>query len=672
MSEKPIVHQLDTNLLEPNMSQQHATPPASPWSHLMIGATDSPRRSFNSITLEPLAGASIQDTFAEVPPTPEEFALGAMVATLPLRGSEESGMFVSKGTLGEGGMGIVSLARQTALHRDVAIKRVRDDQVDTKTTRLLLHESFVAGTLEHPATVPVHMLCRDENNQPELVMRRVEGVSWEDLLNAPGHPIWKRRKTWSQDPLVGHLEILMELCQVVDFAHHRGFVHRDIKPENVMIGAFGEIFLLDWGLAAPLPHRQLTEEEKKLLCPASFGGTPAYMAPEMLMGKLEHIDQRTDVFLLGSCLHRVLTGHVRHLGHTVEEALFSAAVCHPYEYAGDVPEELAAIANRAMHREPAQRFQDASELRQALADYLSHIPSLSLTRTALDRLQQIETLVQNESTGLRLPQIIRRLFSECRFGLMQALESWSGNQVAQDALRRAIETMVAYEIRQENVENAAALFGELAQPPQQLAQDLQALHHEIQAKEAEHQRMKKLAFEMDLSFGADTRFQMLGWIGVAIGVLAVVWLVFYRLGMVELTYPRLLATNVFGAAALGGFAWFWRDQLLRTLIGRNFVLFLVVSMCLLAMGRFGAMVLSVPIPFCLLYEMLLFTVVVLAAAVLFSMWMIRGVAVCALCFLVGAFVPAIIPELFVFLTFVMWFLPIYAIRRKIEEGGHDA
>jgi hypothetical protein len=95
-------------------------------------------------------------------------------------------------------------------------------------------------------------------------------------------------------------------------------------------------------------------------------------------------------------------------------------------------------------------------------------------------------------------------------------------------------------------------------------------------------------------------------------------------------------------------------------------------MCLLAMGRFGAMVLSVPIPFCLLYEMLLFTVVVLAAAVLFSMWMIRGVAVCALCFLVGAFVPAIIPELFVFLTFVMWFLPIYAIRRKIEEGGHDA
>ena len=160
--------------------------------------------------------------------------------------------------------------------REVAVKRLRPEVISPETESALLHEARSTGRLEHPNIVPVHLLDFGDEGRPRLVMKRLEGVAWRELIRQPGHPAWAHLRG---DPLTRHIQILMQVCNAVEYAHSRRVIHRDIKPANVMVGSFGEVYLVDWGIALDLSsHQRGTTPE--------VAGTPSYMAPEMLEGDL--------------------------------------------------------------------------------------------------------------------------------------------------------------------------------------------------------------------------------------------------------------------------------------------------------------------------------------------------------------------------------------------------
>jgi hypothetical protein len=286
--------------------------------------------------------------------------------------------------LGVGGMGVVRSARQLALGREVAVKTVRGDLVAagpgarSDACRKLLAEAMVAGQLDHPDILPVYALGQSEDGAPMLVMKKVEGTSWSSILAVPDHPALE-----GKEPLIWHLEVLSRVCRAVHFAHSRGILHRDLKSENVMVGRFGEVYVLDWGIAVAtvddgtgtLP---LAAEARELV------GTPATMAPEMVAGSGAQLGPWTDVFLLGSLLHEILTGRCRNEGPTIHATLWAAFVCAPSSYDDDVPAELAAIAERACARDPEDRFASADALRFALEAFVSQRAAVRLLVRARD------------------------------------------------------------------------------------------------------------------------------------------------------------------------------------------------------------------------------------------------------------------------------------------------
>jgi eukaryotic-like serine/threonine-protein kinase len=332
------------------------------------------------------------------------------------------------GLLGEGGMGRVFLARQHSLDREVAIKTLRRSASD-KERAALLSEGAITGHLEHPTIIPVHALGIDSEGEPVLVMKRVEGVEWSELVDKPDHPAWGDDP---RDRLTAHLEILMQVCNAVEFAHEKQILHRDIKPQNVLIGRHGEVYLGDWGLAVRLDR----DWEPQPLC-----GTPAYMAPEMVVGGV--VDPRTDVYLLGATLHHLLTGAPRNGGSRPSEALLDAMRSAPFAYPPSVPEELAELCNRATACDPNDRPAGARELKQGIADYLAHRSAIALGRSAVERVGKLRRLVGEGALGdAAVQEEIDRLAVEARFGLTQARAEWRDNPAAV-AAEAELESLLA-------------------------------------------------------------------------------------------------------------------------------------------------------------------------------------------------------------------------------------
>ncbi len=341
-------------------------------------------------------------------------------------------------------MGRVFLARQHSLDRDVAIKTIRD-RASAHERAALLSEGAIAGSLEHPSIIPVHALGVDEDGRPVLVMKHVEGITWTTLLGDPDHPVWEGLGGGGRDRLEGHLEILMQVCNAVQFAHGRGVLHRDIKPQNVLLGRCGEVLLADWGVAMRLDRAGGAHQ----LC-----GTPSYMAPEMAMG--DPVDARTDVYLLGATLHEILAGTPRHRGATLREVLVSAVVSAPVVYPASVPEALAALANRATAGDPAARPASAVELRHAIADYLRHRSSIALGAEAVERVAKLRALTGGDALGDAATQRdVDLMVAEARFALQQALEQWGGNPAAQGALAELEALLAARRARAAALEQMA-------------------------------------------------------------------------------------------------------------------------------------------------------------------------------------------------------------------------
>lgn len=315
--------------------------------------------------------------------------------------------------LGEGGMGMVYVAHQHSLARQVALK-VPHRGSSSAEARALVQEGVIAGQLEHPGIVPVHALGLDGEGRPALVMKLIEGVAWDELLDDPEHPGWEGWPGSPENRRPGHLEVLARVCDAMRFAHSRAIVHRDLKPQNILIGRFGDVYVADWGVATPMG-----EGARAGLC-----GTLGYMAPEMALG--EPVDERTDVYLLGAILHEVLTGRLRHEAKSANEALELAAVSSPHAYQVS-DQSLGAIANRACHRDPAERFPNIEAFRDALLADQRHAASRRIVESTLERVAKAEAIGRLERPDDHERRRFERATIEARFGLDQAREHWPDN-----------------------------------------------------------------------------------------------------------------------------------------------------------------------------------------------------------------------------------------------------
>ena len=393
----------------------------------------------------------------------------------------EDAQLVIKEMLGQGGMGIVHLAQQPLLDRHVAIKRVRSD-APSLASRSLFREARFMGSLEHPNIIPVHALGADADGSPILVMKCIDGISWARLIAEPEHPAWARWTGWASDPVERNLEILIEVCRAVSYAHSRQILHRDVKPDNVMLGEHGEVYVLDWGVAMRLdrPRR------------AGIVGTPAYMAPEMVEPD-GVLDPRTDVFLLGACLHEVLTSRPPHRGTTLKEALAAAHASLPPDLPG-IPVLLGDIARRAMAPDPANRFPDPDALQEALMSWLRTRGSAQLATAASAKLDHLLDLLAVPEPN---PSAVSAAYTASLFGFEQALQSWPENVEAHAGLQSAYRHMARYQIRRENLDHASALIAKLDQPG--------SLAETFEVARTQHTRRMEMARDQDWAVASRER-----------------------------------------------------------------------------------------------------------------------------------------------------------------------
>jgi len=309
--------------------------------------------------------------------------------------------------LGEGGMGIVWDARQRSVERNVAIKMIKPTiAAKAKQTEKFVAEAIVTGDLEHPNIVPIHELGQDQHGNYFYAMKHVQGTPWNKVIRVM--------------ELHENLDTLLRTCDAIAFAHARGIVHRDLKPENIMLGDFGEVLVMDWGLA--LPTEEFSKRDR-ISRAHGMGGTPAYMAPEMATGPISRVSYTSDVYLLGAILFEIVTGHPPHRGKTTQQCL--AAAMRNMITPVDDNSELVEIALKAMDTDCAKRHQTVKQFQSAIRNYLAHEKSLEISRRATRELEQAR--VTGDYTS----------FARSVFGYEEAIALWIDNDDASEGLRRA-------------------------------------------------------------------------------------------------------------------------------------------------------------------------------------------------------------------------------------------
>ncbi|MEZ4324966.1 MAG: serine/threonine-protein kinase [Polyangiales bacterium] len=395
---------------------------------------------------------------------------------------------VVRGRLGEGGMGVVELAEQRSLGREVALKRLREKPEHEAQGYGLLDEARIHGSLEHPNVAPVHAVGADPQFGPTVVLKRVTGQTWSKAILADA-----TRLPQEADALERHLRVLIQVCHALDYAHSRGVLHRDVKPENVMLGEFGEVYLMDWGLALRLESHTPGAE-------LPIAGTPAYMAPEMVRGDGDAIDERTDVFLLGATLHEVLCGAPRHLAGSMSETMLRALQADVVVYGDEVPGELGAIANRACAAEPSLRYPNVRSFREAVEGFLSLRETHALVASA-------EALLAAADGHDPRP------LYQAQFVLAEALRARPGLPVARRALTRCQALLFQHALELGELRRAAALLDELGH-------DATAAQHEAltaarKARESERARITALERDADPRLAQAVRLRAM-WVACAL------------------------------------------------------------------------------------------------------------------------------------------------------------
>ncbi len=302
----------------------------------------------------------------------------------PVPGTRIDGRYVVLDELGHGGMGRVLRVRDERIRREVALKCLLDDGAgtgsnrDTSTaTRLrrFQREVQLSGQLEHPSIVPIHDLGGDEDH-PYYTMRYIQGKSLAEALREAATPAARLH-------LLPHFR---DVCNAMAFAHDRRIVHRDLKPANVILGHYGETMVIDWGLAKVQGEgdesdrrlaeglRQIREVDDSQTVFGAALGTPAYMAPEQALGQLDGIDHQSDIYSLGAMLYELLTGAPPFSGghpHRVMLRVVEEPLTPVRQRAPGAPAELAAVAEKALHKDKRLRYASCAELAADVSAWLS-------------------------------------------------------------------------------------------------------------------------------------------------------------------------------------------------------------------------------------------------------------------------------------------------------------
>lgn len=350
--------------------------------------------------------------------------------------SNDIGGYEILGVLGKGGMGRVLRVRDRELDREVAVKVLLDvhaRQLDLE--RRFIQEARIQSRLQHPGIAPIHEIGRTDAGAPFFTMKVIEGRTLADILA-------ERRQLDDGRPKL--LKVFEQVCQTVAYAHACGVIHRDLKPLNVMVGAFGEVQVMDWGFARSLnsPSTAVeaeadrvaqagedawaseasrptdaapvetwaadlagTASEQRLTRDGQVFGTLQYMAPEQAQGRVQELDERADVFSLGAMLCEILTGEPPYR-KAPKPALYAAVSSGELDDAyrrlegsgADV--ELIDLAQRCLNKDAARRFPDASALAEAVSKYLESVQA-RLRRAEVER-AEAETRTQEERKRRRV------------------------------------------------------------------------------------------------------------------------------------------------------------------------------------------------------------------------------------------------------------------------------
>lgn len=282
----------------------------------------------------------------------------------------------------EGGMSLLIEAIDTNLMRKTAMKILRDEsnKDEFELSRMVI-EAQLTSQLDHPNIVPIYELGLDKKKRLFFTMKKVQGRPLYELINE------KELATRTDRDIFNLIQILLKVCDAVSYAHSKGVLHRDLKPDNIMIGKFGQVYLMDWGIARVIGNDKagasdmdipeikrrksysIREEEK-----GNVLGTPCYMSPEQASGDPDVIDERSDIFSLGAVLYEILTGEFPIPGNSLREMQINAKKCEfppPDERVNfPLPVGLVRITMKAMSKDPASRYQSVEEFRDDLESFL--------------------------------------------------------------------------------------------------------------------------------------------------------------------------------------------------------------------------------------------------------------------------------------------------------------
>lgn len=319
----------------------------------------------------------------------------------PVRQQLQSKKYKALTTIARGGMGVILQARDLRIRRNVAMKVMKAGaQFSRESVLRFIDEAQLTGQLEHPNIVPVYELAIDDQGETFYTMKFVRGITLDEVLRGLRHG---RREILEKYTLASLLTIFQKICDGVAFAHSKGVIHRDLKPENVMLGSYGEVLVMDWGLAKQITGAQRPESRVETALDARprdplrgfetmhgvVVGTPPYISPEQARGELDAIDVRSDVYVLGAILYAILALRATVLGNSIDAVLadiIAGNIVAPLTFnrvpkkaaplvEGEtprvalahcpgqrIPEGLSAISMKALRLDPAERYQTVEEL----------------------------------------------------------------------------------------------------------------------------------------------------------------------------------------------------------------------------------------------------------------------------------------------------------------------